>query len=346
MQGFLGCLLIVSLLGMGMCMGVCATENELEQRKAQAEMAKPMSTPPPTPQAATPKPKPANAWIAKPYTVVKDEDISSGGRNRRRLRIVSQKASTPESQIATLMQAAIEVQRKEHSQFIAAWLLPFETATGAMTMINYAPDGCGVSGKDCTGEMWTDARVPLGVLTPEQIAVGKDWEKHEDRFKDADGLPDDGRLYKFLARQRNTDVDSLRSMVRGFFDNTRPSESIELPYGLRGRGELTPKEQAQTDDAACRTDLQCWGDKHNLRATRPCQLAVESLALYDYEWTDGWLEAKFDQFAWKDRKEGILAYHGSQIKFQNGFGAWMRKSYWCDYDPDTETALEARVSSP
>ena len=72
-------------------------------------------------------------------------------------------------------------------------------------------------------------------------------------------------------------------------------------------------------------------------------MAIEKLALYDYEWTDGWLGAKFDSFAWKDRVAGTLAYRGSEIKFQNTFGAWRRASYWCDYDPNTQTVLDVRV---
>ena len=92
----------------------------------------------------------------------------------------------------------------------------------------------------------------------------------------------------------------------------------------------------------CRSDLQCWGQKHSYRAATPCRLAIERLALYDYEWTDGW-GAKFPNVGWKDRKAGVLSYGGSEIKFQNGFGAWQKQSYWCDYDTDTQTVLDARV---
>ncbi len=91
-------------------------------------------------------------------------------------------------------------------------------------------------------------------------------------------------------------------------------------------------------------DLQYWGDKHSLRATRPCQRVIEQLAKYDYEWTDGWLGTKFGSFAWKDRKSGVLTYFGSEIKFQNGFGAWQKMNYACDYDPKTETVLDVRIS--
>ena len=213
-------------------------------------------------------------------------------------------------------------------------------------MINYAPDGCGVSGleNDCTGEMWTDAQASSEMLTPAQLSIGKAWEKHRGRFKDADGFNDDARLYKFLAEQRNSDVDSLRAEMLGFAMATFLNKDIEVPAGLKSmRAALTPKEQARSKEAACRADLQCWGDKHSLRATRPCQRAIEALARYDYEWTDGWSGAKFDQFGWKKRSAGTLVFYGSKIKFQNGFGAWSHMTYQCDYDPNTQTVLDVRI---
>ena len=49
------------------------------------------------------------------------------------------------------------------------------------------------------------------------------------------------------------------------------------------------------------------------------------------------------KIAWKDRRAGILTYLGSEIKFQNRFGAWKKMSYACDYDPKTEKVLDARI---
>ena len=91
---------------------------------------------------------------------------------------------------------------------------------------------------------------------------------------------------------------------------------MELPDDLRTKGELTEEEQAKLADVACRADLQCWGDKHSLRATRPCQLAIEELALYDYEWTDGWLESKFDRFAWRNSRAEPSRITGRESSFK------------------------------
>ena len=285
-------------------------------------------------------------WTDHTYTVVREEDISSSIRIRRRLWIVAPTAQTPEARIATLMEAAIHVHRQSYPQFLSAFLLPFDTAEDAMAKISYAPDGCGVSGSDCTGEMWTDAAASDGVVTATQEVIRKDWDANRDRFNDADGLVDEPRLYQFLADKHSMTTEAVRAEMLGFAEATwggMLTGKMELPADVRTKGELTEEEKAQSEEIACRFDLQCWGDKYSLRAARPCQLAIENLALYDYEWTDGWLGAKFDRFAWKDREAGTIAYRGSEIKFQNAFGAWRRSSYWCDYDPNTQTVLDARV---
>ena len=283
------------------------------------------------------------AWTAHAYTVVREEDISSSIRIRRRIWIVAPTAQTPESRIATLMEAAIHVHRQSYPQFLSAFLLPFDTADDAMAMISYAPDGCGVSGSDCTGDMWTDARTSDKRLTADAAAVGKAFLALGDRLNPDTVAEGDERLFRVMAEENDVDIEIVRKAVNQFYSVSFPNKAMELPDDLRTKGELTEEEQTLLADVACRADLQCWGDKHSLRATRPCQLAIEKLALYDYEWTDGWLGVKFDSFAWKDREAGTLAYRGSEITFQNAFGAWQRASYWCDYDPNTQTVLDARV---
>lgn len=96
--------------------------------------------------------------------------------------------------------------------------------------------------------------------------------------------------------------------------------------------------RGSSKELACRQELQCWGDKHSLRATLACQPLIENSARYNYEWTDGWLGAKLTRFRWKKRKAGLISYYGDKVKFQNGFGAWVRMAYWCDYNPASKTA--------
>lgn len=92
-------------------------------------------------------------------------------------------------------------------------------------------------------------------------------------------------------------------------------------------------------EADCENDLQCWGDKHGIKASFACRPYVEVLAKYQFEWTDGWLDSKFSRFRWKEKGKGQLTYIGDKIKFQNGFGAWQYAIYTCDYDPVADVVL-------
>ena len=98
------------------------------------------------------------------------------------------------------------------------------------------------------------------------------------------------------------------------------------------------------DDAECRQDAQCWGDKHHFDASYDCESYVEAQALYDHDWTNGWLDDKFPYWHWEDREAGIMTYTGSEVKFQNGFGAWQRMIYQCSYDTEIKTVVDIYVA--
>lgn len=105
------------------------------------------------------------------------------------------------------------------------------------------------------------------------------------------------------------------------------------------RDRVAAAEAERKKEANCKTDLQCWGDKHSIKASFACRPHVERLAKYQFEWTDGWLDSKFSRFKWKDKARGQLTYVGDKIKFQNGFGAWQFAIYTCDYDPLADVVL-------
>lgn len=111
-----------------------------------------------------------------------------------------------------------------------------------------------------------------------------------------------------------------------------------------GKGDK-PKEgkQVQMDDATCRKDLQCWGDKHSISAGVYCKDPVERLAKYTARWTDGTFETKFSHFRWLDQERGTLTFIGDKIEFQNGFGAYQKHIYECDFDPATNAVLDVRA---
>ncbi len=104
------------------------------------------------------------------------------------------------------------------------------------------------------------------------------------------------------------------------------------------------KRQAENEkQAACRSDLRCWAEAAFGSASIDCTTAIQSLAKWDYEWTDGWSEPKLARFRWKDQAAGIVTYTGDKLKLQNGFGAWKHVTYSCDYDPTTKRVVSAQA---
>jgi hypothetical protein len=82
-------------------------------------------------------------------------------------------------------------------------------------------------------------------------------------------------------------------------------------------------------------------DNYSQAASFPCQKAVEKLASYSYEWTDGFFETKFNSYSTKTLTPGILIIKGDKIKFQNGFGAWKIMRYQCAFDVQTGEVIDA-----
>ena len=114
----------------------------------------------------------------------------------------------------------------------------------------------------------------------------------------------------------------------------------EIPPDLQSWGRAS--EEANKEQL-CRRDLRCWAEQHIVRASSYCARRIERLAKYDYKWTDGWVDTKFDRYRWADKKQGVVTYLGNKIKFQNGFGAWSHHSYACDYNPSAKAVMSVNV---
>lgn len=117
--------------------------------------------------------------------------------------------------------------------------------------------------------------------------------------------------------------------------------------GDKGKDEPAAKEtaeQAAANEAACKADLQCWGDKHAIAASVACAREIEKLAKYSHKWTDGMMETKFPRFRWANKDHSAVTYIGDKIQFQNGFGAMQNHLYQCDYDPVAKLVLDVRAS--
>ena len=101
------------------------------------------------------------------------------------------------------------------------------------------------------------------------------------------------------------------------------------------------KDQAldMAKEAACKADLQCWGDKNAVDAELACGPAVERLAKYNVRWTSGALHMKFPSFRWQGKEKSALSYVGDKVEFQNTFGAYQAMNYICDYDPVHKVVL-------
>lgn len=108
-------------------------------------------------------------------------------------------------------------------------------------------------------------------------------------------------------------------------------------------GSATEQTKTEVSDADCRKDLQCWGDRQSMAGSGVCKDAVEKLAKYSARWVDGTLEMKFDRFRWKNQQTGEITLVGDKVEFQNGFGAYQRHIYECDYNPDTKSVTDARA---
>ncbi|SPR99535.1 zinc ribbon domain-containing protein [Cupriavidus taiwanensis] len=103
-------------------------------------------------------------------------------------------------------------------------------------------------------------------------------------------------------------------------------------------------EQIAAKEAACKSDLQCWGDKHVIAASVACAPEVEKLAKYSHKWTDGMMDTKFPRFRWANKDHSAVTYIGDKIQFQNGFGAMQNHLYHCDYDPLAKQVLNVRAA--
>lgn len=111
--------------------------------------------------------------------------------------------------------------------------------------------------------------------------------------------------------------------------------------------QAAPKETpAQTEierkkqEEICEKDRQCRLEKYSFAAKSACQVVVEKLPKYEYEWVDGLMDQKFSEVRWSDFDAGIILVAGDKIKFQNGFGAYLNHRYGCEINVSTGEFLD------
>lgn len=101
------------------------------------------------------------------------------------------------------------------------------------------------------------------------------------------------------------------------------------------------RAQAARNEAACRQDAHCWGDRHRGSAAFACRRATEQRALHAVRWPGGKTDA-FPAWSWYDRAAGTMLYAG-EAELQNGFGAWTPYAVICIYDTSTGKALRVEM---
>lgn len=88
----------------------------------------------------------------------------------------------------------------------------------------------------------------------------------------------------------------------------------------------------------------CSLGESELDAYAQCAAAVENLAVYGVEWTDGLLHGKFHSARCHDLAALTVLLTGQKAKFQNAFGAWQQVRYTCVWDPRRRVVLDAAAT--
>ena len=127
----------------------------------------------------------------------------------------------------------------------------------------------------------------------------------------------------------------LMAIIAAIAGGSSPPDSPASP---------TPTSVPSVSDRECLRDLDCAAGRDDWfsSADARCPRHIEDLARYDFEWTDGWLDSKFDRVALQIDRQAIRVI-GGKMRMQNQYGAWQRMEYWCILDPLTKEVLDAAV---
>ena len=99
--------------------------------------------------------------------------------------------------------------------------------------------------------------------------------------------------------------------------------------------------------AACRAgDLQCKARAFMVKADILCKERIEKMAKSDLQWNQSRAQPLLENYEWKDKAKGIIAYTGNKAKILMPSGEYATESYECDIDPDNKAApvVDVRVA--
>mgnify|MGYP005813409977 CR=1 FL=1 len=154
------------------------------------------------------------------YTVIGERDFSFNGRDRFGVFVYAPEAKTKLERAAVVKQAAIDLQKRTNADFTDATLevADFSYQQGnVLAMADYAPDGCGVSGEDCTGEKFK-IEVSDAQVTALQIDVLREWEKLKGQYRGSKGylnLEDEAKMTAVIAKKLGIAIGDTKTPYTG-----------------------------------------------------------------------------------------------------------------------------------
>ena len=287
------------------------------------------------------------------YKVVYARDHSIPIKQRKGgLWYIVSDAPTTDERAYTLIQAAKDLFAEMHEPRHAfVWLFRAEGGhkhgVGKVGTAIYVPDGEGKASGFSKNAVWS-VEVSDFFPSKQQSIIQEIWLKDREKYIDSEGFLDEGALEAAIRSEVNVSEDELEAtLLKMFWFAGKKFDYKGENYQTIGKkmdGSIENPSEFNTDP--CMKSIQCWGDKHSVSGGIYCRPFVEKSAKYDFEWTDSWIEAKFSHFRWKNaenRDAGIVTYIGDKVKFQNGYGAWQRVTYECDFDPTGESVLDIRI---
>lgn len=151
-----------------------------------------------------------------------------------------------------------------------------------------------------------------------------------------------------IAQAKAAEAEAAAEELRKEAEKIAQAEAAEAERQQQAAQKLAEAQAAEVElkkVADCKADLQCWAEKNLIDAVVACKPVIESMAKYDYDWTDGITAPFFKKLAWHDKKKGYITYFGDEVKMQNGFGNFMRQRYACIFDATSKSVIDVTLEA-
>ena len=117
--------------------------------------------------------------------------------------------------------------------------------------------------------------------------------------------------------------------------------SSDQKHSALVEAEKAKEDLAQKAEAECLKSASCWYGEHGPRARGDCAYQIEQQARFQMKWTSSMTTPRFEGFS--DGGPGVARVWGRAAQFQNGFGAWQRMAYHCDFEMKTQRLVNVSV---